>query len=204
MLNQYTLRSFLRDTTPKYNDNLVARNNGKIIKKTTSVRKTTPFKRPMPISSRKANIIQETNLSNPKHLKSKSVLEVNMTDVSMEGNLSDTENSQTNSQEGKKKEEKNRTFTYVKKGKGKEPDISVQSNNNSINNINNNDNINSNNKNINILHSASMSSLKHVRVEESTGELNIVTIFSNYTDTKEVYTYPISDSKIQTKISTDT
>ncbi|CAG8502268.1 16370_t:CDS:2 [Acaulospora morrowiae] len=91
MSSQCTLHNSLRDTTPKYNDNLVARNNGKIIKKTTTVKKTTTFKRPMPISSRKADITLEINILNHKHLKSMSVLEANTTDVSMKGNLSDTE-----------------------------------------------------------------------------------------------------------------
>ncbi|CAG8652470.1 15792_t:CDS:1, partial [Acaulospora morrowiae] len=75
------------NTTLEYNDNLVAKNNGKIIKKTTTVKKTTPFKRPIPISSRKADVIQEMNIPNHKHLKSISMLEVDTTDVSMKEDL---------------------------------------------------------------------------------------------------------------------
>ncbi|CAG8734031.1 2373_t:CDS:2, partial [Acaulospora morrowiae] len=42
---------------------------------------------------------------------------------------------------------------------------------------------------------ASRSSLKHVKVKESTGEPNIMAIFSNYTDAEEAYTYPILEFK---------
>ncbi|CAG8734039.1 2374_t:CDS:1, partial [Acaulospora morrowiae] len=66
---------------------------------TTTIKKTTLFKRPMPISSKKANIIQKMNIPNHKHLKSMSVLEADMTDISMEEDLSDMEDSRTNSQE---------------------------------------------------------------------------------------------------------
>ncbi|CAG8737282.1 12426_t:CDS:2, partial [Acaulospora morrowiae] len=78
------------DTTPKYNNILVARNNGKIVKKTTTVKKTTPFKRPMPINSRKADITENKSFK-PKYQKSISVLKANITDISIKEILSDTE-----------------------------------------------------------------------------------------------------------------
>ncbi|CAG8523208.1 17394_t:CDS:2 [Acaulospora morrowiae] len=90
MSSQHTLRSSLRDTTSEYNDNLVARNNRKIVKKTTTVKKTTPFKRSTPISNIKADVTQKMNIPNHRHLKSISVLETDMTNVSMIENLSDT------------------------------------------------------------------------------------------------------------------
>ncbi|CAG8485446.1 14462_t:CDS:2 [Acaulospora morrowiae] len=132
MSSQYTLNSSLKNTTSKYNDNLVTRNNGKIIKKITTVKKTILFKRSIPISSRKADITQEMNILNHKYLKFISVLESDITDISIEGNFSDI---------------KNMAKYY----------------------------------------------LHLTKVEEPTGEPNIMTIFSNYTDAEEAYTYPISE-----------
>ncbi|CAG8521534.1 4605_t:CDS:2, partial [Acaulospora morrowiae] len=84
--------------------------------------------RPTPINSRKADITQEMNLTNPKYQRSMSLLKADTTDINMEGNLLDTENNRTNSQE----------------------------------------------------------------VEESTGEPNIIAIFSNYTDAEEACTHPVA------------
>ncbi|CAG8701354.1 1015_t:CDS:2, partial [Acaulospora morrowiae] len=136
-----------RDTTPEYNNNLVARNNGKIVKKTSTVKKTTPFKRPTPISSRKADITQKTNILNHRHLKSMSVLETDTTDVNMVGNLSDTEDSRTNNQDTWERQPEKNLIHMGENGK----------------------------------------------VEEPTGEPNIAVIFSNYTDTEEACTDPISE-----------